>query len=79
MGTDSIEEQVALYRCLADGDAQFARELEGLEVLAEGVETERELQLMRTLGCDAVQGYLIARPMPLAQLLNWLAQRTPPG
>lgn len=34
MGTDSIEEQVALYRCLADGDAQFARELEGLVVLA---------------------------------------------
>jgi TRAP-type transport system periplasmic protein len=33
-GTDSIEEQVALYHCLADGDEQFARELEGLVVLA---------------------------------------------
>lgn len=33
-GTDSIEEQVALYRCMADGDAQFDRELDGLVVLA---------------------------------------------
>jgi TRAP-type transport system periplasmic protein len=34
MGTDTIEEQVALYRCLSEGNAQFARELEGLVVLA---------------------------------------------
>jgi len=33
-GVDSIEEQVAMYRCLADGNAQFGRELEGLVVLA---------------------------------------------
>jgi TRAP-type C4-dicarboxylate transport system substrate-binding protein len=33
-GTDSIEEQVALYHCLADGNTQFERELDGLVVLA---------------------------------------------
>lgn len=33
-GVDSIEEQVAMYRCLADGNPQFSRELEGLVVLA---------------------------------------------
>ena len=33
-GVQSIEQQVALYRCLADGHPQFARELEGLEILA---------------------------------------------
>ena len=33
-GVDSIEQQVALYRCLADGNAQFSEELEGLVVLA---------------------------------------------
>ena len=33
-GVSEIEEQVALYRCLAAGDAQFARELDGLKVLA---------------------------------------------
>lgn len=33
-GTDSIESQVALYHCLADGNRQFERELEGLVVLA---------------------------------------------
>jgi TRAP-type C4-dicarboxylate transport system substrate-binding protein len=33
-GVRTIEQQVALYRCLADGNPQFERELEGLEVLA---------------------------------------------
>lgn len=33
-GVGSIEDQVALYHCLADGNAQFAQELEGLEILA---------------------------------------------
>jgi EAL domain-containing protein (putative c-di-GMP-specific phosphodiesterase class I) len=34
----------------------------GIPTLAEGVETESELRLLRSLGCDAVQGYLIGRP-----------------
>ncbi|HEY0832641.1 MAG TPA: EAL domain-containing protein [Azospirillum sp.] len=40
----------------------------GLKVTAEGVEREEELALLRRTGCDLVQGYLLARPMPLAQL-----------
>ena len=35
----------------------------GLEVIAEGVETQEELSMMRSLGCNRVQGYLIARPL----------------
>ncbi|QBQ39301.1 EAL domain-containing protein [Pseudoduganella plicata] len=41
----------------------------GLEVVAEGVESEAQLALLRAAGCDYAQGYVIARPAPAAQLL----------
>lgn len=37
-----------------------------VEVVAEGVETEEQLQLLRRAGCTAFQGYLLGRPQPLA-------------
>ncbi len=40
----------------------------GLEVLAEGVETEIQLAHLRRLGCDSVQGYLLGRPMPAEEM-----------
>ena len=46
----------------------------GLKVTAEGVETEAGLQLLTAMGCDVAQGYLIARPAPLNDLLTFLAQ-----
>lgn len=47
----------------------------GMVVVAEGVETERQAALAAALGCDAVQGFLYARPMPYAELRAWLARR----
>jgi len=43
-----------------------------LKVIAEGVETAAQLAVLRDIGCDEVQGYLIARPMPEAQFVAFL-------
>jgi EAL domain-containing protein (putative c-di-GMP-specific phosphodiesterase class I)/GGDEF domain-containing protein len=46
----------------------------GLKVTAEGVETPTALALLSAMGCDLIQGYFIARPMPLNQLLTFMDQ-----
>jgi len=48
-----------------EGITHIARTL-GVTVLAEGVETPSQLQLLRKIGCDAIQGYLVGRPEPFA-------------
>jgi diguanylate cyclase (GGDEF)-like protein len=45
----------------------------GLTVVAEGVEDARSLAVLRELGCDTAQGYLVSRPMPVDRLLVWLS------
>ncbi|MGI8993161.1 MAG: putative bifunctional diguanylate cyclase/phosphodiesterase [Nocardioidaceae bacterium] len=47
----------------------------GLSVVAEGIETTRQLALLRTLGCDLGQGYLWQTPLPRERLEAWLAER----
>jgi len=49
-----------------------------LKVVAEGVETESELQVIGELQCDEVQGYLMSRPLPSDALVAWLSQRNQP-
>jgi EAL domain-containing protein (putative c-di-GMP-specific phosphodiesterase class I)/GGDEF domain-containing protein len=44
-----------------------------LETVAEGVETQAQLDALRDLGCDAVQGFLVCKPIPGDDLLDWLA------
>jgi len=46
-----------------------------LKVIAEGVETQEQLAFLRRHGCDEVQGYLIARPMPAEQAQGWLGDQ----
>ena len=43
-----------------------------LRVVAEGVETEAQLEFLLSRNCDEIQGYLIARPMPGADAAAWL-------
>jgi len=47
----------------------------GLQVVAEGIETKEQKELLATLGCDKAQGYYFAKPMPLSELTEWLARR----
>jgi len=44
----------------------------GLELVAEGVENEVQLEYLRTLGCDHIQGYYFSRPLPAAELVDYL-------
>ncbi|WP_457788310.1 putative bifunctional diguanylate cyclase/phosphodiesterase [Pseudomonas sp. PL-6] len=59
---------------LVNAMINLARNL-GLEVVAEGVETEAELELLRQFGCDQGQGYLISKALPLAELRQFLLAR----
>ena len=40
----------------------------GLRTIAEGVETEQQLQFLKEFGCASMQGYLFSRPLPLEEL-----------
>lgn len=55
---------------------ELARGL-GISIVAEGAETEAELDSLMAIGCDQVQGYSIAFPMPQDKAREWLLARTP--
>ncbi len=62
---------------LVSGIVDLAHAL-GLTVVAEGVETEEQLELLRAMGCNLAQGYHFARPMPGEQVEAFLAARAHP-
>ncbi len=47
----------------------------GLELLAEGVETKEQVELLRSIGCDQVQGYYYAKPMPAEEFYTLLKEQ----
>jgi diguanylate cyclase (GGDEF)-like protein len=48
-----------------------------LKVVAEGVETEEQLEFLRSQGCDYIQGYYFSRPLPVPELEAYLMQHQP--
>ena len=57
-------------RAVVDAVVRLAHAL-GLKVVAEGVETERQREILVGMGCDELQGYLFAKPMSARALLIW--------
>ncbi|MEO6625173.1 MAG: EAL domain-containing protein [Burkholderiaceae bacterium] len=68
----------AAARAILESSMAMAQKL-NLRTVAEGVETQVELDLMHDLGCDGIQGYLIAHPMPVDELVVWLQQKAAGG
>jgi EAL domain-containing protein (putative c-di-GMP-specific phosphodiesterase class I) len=48
----------------------------GIEVVAEGVETMKQAQILREIGCDVLQGYAFARPMPTEDLEEFVRNQS---
>jgi EAL domain-containing protein (putative c-di-GMP-specific phosphodiesterase class I) len=60
-------------RAILEASLAMAREL-GLKTVAEGVEDREDWEYLRKAGCDMVQGYFIAKPMPPENLGDCLAR-----
>jgi EAL domain-containing protein (putative c-di-GMP-specific phosphodiesterase class I)/FixJ family two-component response regulator len=60
-------------RAVIEASLELARKLE-LEVVAEGVETTEDWQMLAELGCGMAQGYLIAKPVPGEELAAVVAR-----
>ena len=65
-------------RAIVSAVIRLAHEL-GLRVVAEGVETAGQRDILSALGCDEMQGFLFARPMSAEALLAWTEGRKPAG
>jgi EAL domain-containing protein (putative c-di-GMP-specific phosphodiesterase class I) len=58
-------------RAIYDASCRLAKQL-GMKIVAEGVEDLDDWHFLRRTGCDYAQGYFIARPMPAAELPDWM-------
>ena len=67
-GVDSDHKNAAIVR----STILLCREL-GLSVVAEGAETAEEVDWLRSMDCDLVQGYRVAKPMPVTDFTAWVS------
>jgi EAL domain-containing protein (putative c-di-GMP-specific phosphodiesterase class I) len=63
-------------RIIVNSTIDLAHHL-GLRAVAEGVEDRAQLDELRALGCDAVQGFAISEPMSATRATDWLLERAP--
>ncbi len=70
--------QSAEHRAVVSAIVNLAKAL-GISVVAEGVETDDQASLLRSLGCDEAQGYLFSHPLPAAEVAGLLAAAALPG
>jgi EAL domain-containing protein (putative c-di-GMP-specific phosphodiesterase class I) len=61
-------------RTILESSIDMAKRL-GIVTVAEGIETEKDWDLLRELGCDLAQGYLIAKPLESSEFLAWVRDR----
>jgi diguanylate cyclase len=73
IGMETDEDDATIVRSTID----LGRNL-GLEVVAEGVESEPTWNVLRDLGCTFAQGYYLSRPVPPDELAAWLMGRAAP-
>ena len=67
------EKPTAQAAAIVGGLLKIGQKL-GMTILAEGVETDEQLEFLKTDGCDYIQGYLIGRPMPANQINEWMTE-----
>ncbi len=72
--TDMTEssEDIAIIRAVI----ALAHSLD-LLVVAEGVETEQQMSILKSENCDEVQGYYFSKPLPINELIKWITARSP--
>lgn len=63
----TVKETCPRARAMVEAMVALARAL-GIRTVAEGIETETQFALVKELGCDAVQGYFIGKPMPASRI-----------
>lgn len=61
-----ISDEQAIDLLIVKSTIALARQL-NLRVVAEGVEEKKQVKLLRTMGCDVIQGFYFAKPMPMQQ------------
>jgi diguanylate cyclase (GGDEF)-like protein len=75
-----VDRQFVSTMCTDDANAAIVRSVVdlahnlGMHVVAEGAEDPETVVALRLMGCDTVQGYTVARPMPSEALLTWAQQ-----
>jgi diguanylate cyclase (GGDEF)-like protein len=60
------------HRLVVQMTISLAKSL-GMKTVAEGVETEAQVEVLQELGCDVIQGYLVLRPAPAHEIGVWIA------